>query len=81
MLGLWSRRPKLSINQVGSLGLLSSWNDDSLKNRKKIAFCVIWSLSSYPNTNYEDHAPQRFSTVQYVMTVSALKSPYTLVKM
>ena len=49
-LDLWSRRPKLSINQVGNLWLLWPWNDDSLKNsqKKKITFCVIWSiLSSY----------------------------------
>ena len=32
---LWSRRPKLSTDQVGSLGLLSPCNDDRLKNRKK----------------------------------------------
>ena len=34
-LDLWSRRPKLLINQARSLGLLRPWNGDSLKNGKK----------------------------------------------
>ena len=41
-------------------------------------------LKSYLITylqNFEDHVPQKFSIVQYVMTVSELKSPYTLVMM
>jgi len=38
---------------VGSLELLWPWNGDSLKNRKKIAFCLIWSLFSYPTTYIE----------------------------
>ena len=33
-LDLWSRRPKLSTNQVGSLGLLWPWNGDRLKTEK-----------------------------------------------
>ena len=39
-LDLWSRRPKLSTNQVGTLGLSWPWNGDSLKNSKKSHFVV-----------------------------------------
>ena len=47
--GYEKRDHMLPTNQVGSLGLLWPWNGDRLNNsQKKIAFCVIWSLSSYP---------------------------------
>jgi len=55
------RSPKLSTNQVGILGLFWPWNGDSLKSRKKIMFCKIWSLFSYTTTfgGYLDKAQHR----------------------
>ena len=46
--------------QVGSLGLLWPWNGDRLKNSKKIAFCAIWPLFSYPTT-YESHLNPKYT--------------------
>jgi len=44
-LDLWSRRPKLSTNQVVSLGFLWPWNGVRLKNsKKKNRVCAIWSF-------------------------------------
>jgi len=60
-LDLWSRKPKLSTNQVGRL--LWPCNGDRLKNskkkkkKKKIAFCTIWSLFSYPTTTVHTWLP------------------------
>ena len=51
-LDVWSRRPKPKWKAWGShgLGMVTAWK------QQKIAFCVIWSLFSYPTT-YDCPAP------------------------
>jgi len=65
MLDLWSRRPKLSTNQVGSLELLWPWNGDSLTAWKTESIRVdrVQKLPFY--------APLWQFTIQYTRLILA----------
>ena len=74
-LDLWSRRPKLLINQVWSPRLLLPWNGDKLKSDKKSCFARsapfshIWSVAEYSSHGHIGDASLKFENLNSFHTM------------